>query len=66
MAGESAKREADFYTMIESAATDEKQEERDRDRLSDRLEEFRKRKEEEDEAMCRIEETKQCVALKRC
>ena len=53
---ESAKRVADFYTMIESAATDEKQEERDRDKLSDRLEEFRKRKEEEDEAMCLIEE----------
>ena len=43
-----AKREADFYTMVESAATDEKQEERDRDMLSDRLEEFRRRKEEED------------------
>ena len=45
---ESAKRETDFYTMIESAATDEKQKERDRDKLSDRLEELRKRKEEED------------------
>ena len=54
--GRSAKREADFYAMVESAATDEKQEERDRDKLSDRREEFRKRKEEEDEAMCLIEE----------
>ena len=53
---ESAKREADFYTMVESAATDEKQEERDRDKLSDRLEIFHKRQEEEDEAMCLIEE----------
>ena len=53
---ESAKREADFHTMVESAATDQKQEERDRDKLSDRLEEFRKRKEEEDEAMCLIDE----------
>ena len=53
---ESAKREADLHTMVESAATDETQEERDRDKLSYRLEEFRKRKEEEDEAMCLIEE----------
>ena len=53
---ESAKREADFCRMVESAATDEKQEERDRDKLSDRLEEFRKRKSEEDEAMCLTEE----------
>ena len=51
----SAKREADLYTMIESAATDEKKEERDRNKLGERLEEFRKRKEEEDEAMCLIE-----------
>ena len=40
---ESSKREADLYTMLESAATDEKKEERNRDKLSDRLEEFRKK-----------------------
>ena len=54
---ESSKREADLHTMVESAATDEKQEERDRDKLSVRLEEFRKRNDEEDEARCLIEET---------
>ena len=36
----SAKRDAGFYTMIESAATDEKKEERGRDKLGDRLEAF--------------------------
>ena len=51
---ESLKREAELYTKVESAATDEKQEERHRCRLRDRLVEFRKRKDEEDEAMCLI------------
>ena len=60
---ESSKREADLYTLVESAATDGKQEEWDRDKLSDRLEEFRKRKEEEDEAMCLIEEMRKTWSL---
>ena len=42
--------------MVESAATDEKQEERDRCRIQDQLVEVRKRKDEEDEARCLIEE----------
>ena len=46
--------------MVESAATDEKQEERDRGRLKNRFVEFRKRKDEEDEARCFIE--KRCNA----
>ena len=37
---ESAKREADLYTMLEGAAADEKKEERDRDKLGDKLEAF--------------------------
>ena len=45
--------------MLESAATGEKKEERDRDKLGDKLEAFLKRKEEEDEAR-RI---KVCAAL---
>ena len=53
---ESSKREAELYTMVESAATDEKQEERDRGRLRDWPVEFRTRKVEEDEARCLIEE----------
>ena len=52
---ESSKREAD-HTMVESAATDEKYEERSRDKLSDWLEEFRERNNEEDEVRCLIEE----------
>ena len=47
---ESAKREADLYTMLDCAATDEKKEERNRDKLGDKLDAFPERKEEEDEA----------------
>ena len=53
---ESAKREADLCGLLEKAATDEKREERDRDKLGDKLEAFLKRKEEEDEATCLMEE----------
>ena len=42
--------------MVESAATDEKQEERDRCRIRDQLVEVRKRKDDEGEARCLIEE----------
>ena len=58
---ESAIRKADLYTMLESAATDEKKEERERDKLGDRLEAFLKRKEEEDEATCLMEEMRNNV-----
>ena len=47
-----SKREAELYTMVECAATDEKQEDRDQCRLRDPLVEFRQRKDEEDEARC--------------
>ena len=53
---ESSKRETDLYTMVESAATDEKQEERGRGGLSGGLGDFRKRNDEEDEARCLVEE----------
>ena len=38
---ENAKREADLHDMLEKAAADEKKEERDRDKLGDKLEAFR-------------------------
>ena len=47
--------------MLAIAATDEKKEERDRDKLGDKLEAFLKRKEEEDEATCLIEEMRENV-----
>ena len=37
---ESAKREADLYKTLEKADTDEKKEERDREKLGDKLEAF--------------------------
>ena len=55
------KRDADLHTMVECAATDEKKEEKDRDKLGDRLEAFLKRKEEEDEATCLMEEMRKNV-----
>ena len=51
----------DLYTMLESAASDEKKEERDRDKLGDNLKAFLKRKEEEDEATCLMEEMRKNV-----
>ena len=53
---ESSKREPELHTVVESAATDEKREERDRCRIRDQLVEVRKRREEEDEARCLTEE----------
>ena len=47
--------------MLQSAAADEKKEERDRDKLGDKLEAFLKRKEEEDEATCLMEEMRKNV-----
>ena len=58
---ESAKREADLNTMLESAATDEKKEDRDRDKLGDKFEAFLKRQEEEAEATCLMEEMRKNV-----
>ena len=58
---ESAKREADLYEMLEKAATDEKREERDRDKLGDKLEAFLTRKEMEDDATCLMEEMRKNV-----
>ena len=58
---ESAEREAHMHDMLEKAATDEKNEERDRDKLGDKLEDFLKRKEEEDEATCLNEEIRKDV-----
>ena len=48
---ESAKEEVDLWKTLEKAATDEKKEEKDREKLGDKLEAFLKRKEEE-EATC--------------
>ena len=42
--------------MLQKAVTDEKKEERDRDKLGDKQETFLKRKEEEDEATGLMEE----------
>ena len=53
---ESAKRETDLYDMLEEAATDEKKEERDREKLGKKLEALLTKKEEEDEATCLMEE----------
>ena len=53
---ESSKRETELYTMVESVATDEKQEERNRCGIRDQLVEVRQRKDEENEARCLIEE----------
>ena len=53
---ESAKREADLYKTLEKTATDEKKEERDREKVGDKLEAFLNWKEEEDEAMWLMEE----------
>ena len=58
---ESAKREADLYEMLEKAATDEKKEGRDKDKLGDKLEAFLTRKEEEDEATGLMEEIRKNV-----
>ena len=58
---ESAKREAGLNTLFERAATDEKKEERERDKLGEKLEIFLKRKEEEDEATCLMEEMRKNV-----
>ena len=47
--------------MLEKAATDEKREERDKDKLGEKLEAFLKRKEEEDEATCLMEAVRKNV-----
>ena len=57
------KREADLYTMLEKTATNEKREERDREKLGDKREAFLKRKEEEDEATCLMEEMRKNVEV---
>ena len=66
---ESARREADLYEMLEKAATDEKKEERVREKLGDKLEAFLKRK-EEDEATCLMEENEEkrgsCTLMTKC
>ena len=52
---ESAKRKAVLYTMLGSAAADEKNKEKDRDKLGDKHEAFLEKKEEENEATCLTE-----------
>ena len=47
---ESAKRESELHWMIELAATDERQEHKERSLLKDLLHQLQKRREEEDEA----------------
>ena len=56
-AGKVQERQADLYETLESAATDEKEEERDRDKFGDRV----KGKEEEDEATCLMEDMRKNV-----
>ena len=58
---ESAKRETELFDMPEKAATNEKREGRDRDKLGDKLEAFLTRKEEEDEATGPMEEMRKNV-----
>ena len=58
---ESAKREVDLYKTLEKTATDERKEERDREKLGDKLEAFLKRK--EDEATCLMEELRKTWKL---
>ena len=53
---ESAKRETELFDMPEKAATNEKREGRDRDKLGDKLEAFLTRTEEKDEATGLMEE----------
>ena len=60
-ARESAKREAELFDMLEKAATNEKREGRDRDKLGDWLEAFLNKKEEEDEATGLMEEMRKNV-----
>ena len=50
--------------MLDKAATDDKREDRERDKLGDKLEAFLKRKEEEDEATCFMEEMMKNVEWK--
>ena len=47
--------------MLEKAATDEKRQERDRDKLGDKLEAFLERKKGEGEATCLMEEMRKNV-----
>ena len=54
-------KKGDLYDMLEKAATDEKREERYRDKLGDKLEAFFKRK-EEDEGTGLMEEMRKNVA----
>ena len=49
--------------MLESAATDEKNEESDRAKLGDRLKAFHKGKEQEDETTCLMEEMRKMWRL---
>ena len=58
---ESAKTEAELFDMLEKAATNEKREGRDRDKLGDKLEGFLTRKKEEDEATGLMEEMRRNV-----
>ena len=62
---ESAKREADLYDMLEKAATDEKKEERDGDKLGDKLGSFpQKGKKKMNEATGLMEEMRKIVVNK--
>ena len=58
---DSAKREAELFDMLEKAATNEKREGRDRDKLGDKLQAFLKRKEAEDQSTGLMEEMRENV-----
>ena len=53
---ESVKRESELYKMVEAAAIDERQEQKERGMIRDLLEQLQKRREEEDEARVLTEE----------
>ena len=57
---ESAKRESEFYKMVEQEAVDERQELKERSILKDLLQQLQKEREEEEEARGFIEEM-QCI-----
>ena len=56
---DSAKRESELYKMVELAAIDERQEDKERSMLKDVLKQLQKEREEDDEARALIEEMQQ-------
>ena len=60
---ESVKREADLYTMLEKSSYRRKERRKGQGKLGDKQEAFPKRKEEEDEATCLMEDMRKKVEV---